>query len=172
MAAYDLSEEKYPILLRKATEMGDMLYVAFDTPNRMPIVRWNFKSALYGAIQEAGDSVLVSEIGSLTLEFTRLSQVTGDPRYYDAVQRIMDMFEMQQDKTKLPGMWPVVIDVKNEDYTGYGGFTLGGMADSLYEYLPKVGTISLEKSYKLTIRSNTCCLAVQHSSIVGCTSTP
>jgi mannosyl-oligosaccharide alpha-1,2-mannosidase len=104
----------------------------------MPITRWNFKAAADGVAQEAGDSVLVSEIGSLTLEFTRLSQITEDPRYFDAVQRVMDVFEEQQDKTKLRGMWPVVVNAKSGDYTGYSGFTLGGMADSLYEYLPKV----------------------------------
>jgi mannosyl-oligosaccharide alpha-1,2-mannosidase len=138
LSAYDLSGGKYPLLIQKAIEMGDMLYKAFDTPNRMPITRWKFKDALDGAAQEAGDSVLVSEIGSLTLEFTRLSQITGDPRYYDAVQRVMDVLDEQQDKTKLPGMWPVVVNAKTEDFTDFGGFTIGGMADSLYEYLPKV----------------------------------
>ena len=34
LSAYDLSE--YPVLLEKAIGLGDMLYVAFDTPNRMP----------------------------------------------------------------------------------------------------------------------------------------
>jgi mannosyl-oligosaccharide alpha-1,2-mannosidase len=138
IAAYDLSEEKYPTLLRKATEMGDMLYKSFDTLNRLPIVRWNFKAAIKGDAQVADDSVLVSEIGSLTLEFTRLSQITGDPRYFDVVQRIMDVFEQQQDKTKLPGMWPVVANAKATDFVDYHAFTIGGMADSLYEYLPKV----------------------------------
>lgn len=138
LAAYDLSLGKYPTLLQKATEIGDMLYKAFDTPNRLPIVRWKFRAAIDGAVQEADSSVLVSEPGSLTLEFTRLSQITGDPRYYDAVQRVMDVFDEQQDRTKLPGMWPVVINVKDTDFKSYGGFTIGGMADSLYEYLPKV----------------------------------
>ena len=35
LSAYDLSGDKR--LLRKAKEVGDMLYAAFDTPNRMPI---------------------------------------------------------------------------------------------------------------------------------------
>ena len=104
-----------------------------------------FKAAIEGDAQVADDSVLVSEIGSLTLEFTHLSQITGDPRYFDAVQRIMDVFEQQQDKTKLPGMWPVVVNAKAADFADYHGFTIGGMADSLYEYLPKV-TI-LEKRF-------------------------
>lgn len=36
--AYDVSGRKYPVLLRKAIELGDVLYGVFDTPNRMPIL--------------------------------------------------------------------------------------------------------------------------------------
>jgi mannosyl-oligosaccharide alpha-1,2-mannosidase len=90
--------------------------------------------------QEAGESVLAAEIGSLTLEFTRLSQLTGDPRFFDAVDRIMDIFDAQQMSTKLPGLWPVVVNARTGHFNEYGGFTIGGMEDSLYEYLPKVCT--------------------------------
>ena len=41
LSAFDLSG--HTVLLEKAIELGEMLYVAFDTPNRMPITRWNFK---------------------------------------------------------------------------------------------------------------------------------
>jgi len=138
LSAYDLSNGQYPSLLTKAIEMGDMLYMAFDTPNRMPITRWDFKAAARGDAQVAPEGILVAELGSLTLEFTRLSQLSGDPKYYDAVQRIMDIFETQQNATKLPGMWPVVVNAKDLDFTAATGFTIGGMADSAYEYLPKV----------------------------------
>ncbi|ESZ91725.1 glycoside hydrolase family 47 protein [Sclerotinia borealis F-4128] len=137
LSAYELSGEKFPVLLQKATEMGEMLYKSFDTPNHLPILRWYYHVAATGAKQEAEDNVLESEIGSLTLEFTRLGQITGDPRYYDAVQRIMNVFDEQQASSKLPGMWPVVVNAKDKKFTDYGGFTIGGMADSLYEYLPK-----------------------------------
>lgn len=80
---------------------------------------------------------LVSEIGSLSLEFTRLTQLTGDLKYYDAVQRIANEFENGQDNTRLPGMWPVVVDVQTPSFKEDTTFTLGGMSDSLYEYLPK-----------------------------------
>jgi mannosyl-oligosaccharide alpha-1,2-mannosidase len=98
----------------------------------------DFKAAAAGTPQEASENMLVAEIGSLTLEFTRLNQLTGDPRYFDAVQRIMDIFDAQQSRTKLPGMWSVVVNAKTEDFMGGTSFTIGGMADSLYEYLPKV----------------------------------
>lgn len=81
--------------------------------------------------------MLVSELGSLSLEFTRLSQLTGDEKYYDAVQRIADVFEESQNSTKLPGMWPVSIDAAKPSFREDNMFTLGGMSDSLYEYFPK-----------------------------------
>jgi mannosyl-oligosaccharide alpha-1,2-mannosidase len=141
LSAYDLSDGKYPILLQKAKELGNMLYKAFDTPNRMPITRWKFREAAEGREQDAPASVLVAEIGSLTVEFTRLSQLTGDPRFYDAVQRIMDILEKQQNTTKVPGLWPVVVNGRDEIFNEFGGFTIGGMADSTYEYLPKVSCL-------------------------------
>jgi mannosyl-oligosaccharide alpha-1,2-mannosidase len=90
-----------------------------------------------GSAQIAPARMLVSELGSLSLEFTRLSQLTGDPKYYDAVQRIADEFEKSQNTTKLPGMWPVSIDAQKPAFWEDTLFTLGGMSDSLYEYFPK-----------------------------------
>lgn len=43
MAAHDLTDGKYPILIEKATELGEMIYHAFDTHNRMPSVRWDWR---------------------------------------------------------------------------------------------------------------------------------
>ncbi|EZG02165.1 hypothetical protein H106_07738 [Trichophyton rubrum CBS 735.88] len=137
LGAYDVSGQKYPSLLHKAVEIGQMLYVAFDTPNRMPIAHWDFKKAAAGARPKAADQMIVAEIGSLTMEFTRLTQLTGDPKYFDAVQRIMNAMEKQQSKTKLPGMWPFMIDAEAMNFCSSNRFTIGGMADSLYEYLPK-----------------------------------
>ena len=41
LSAYDLSG--HAALLTKAIQLGEMLYVAFDTPNRMPNSRWRWK---------------------------------------------------------------------------------------------------------------------------------
>lgn len=42
LSAYDLSDGKHRVLLEKAVELGDMLYGAFDTPNRLPITHWDW----------------------------------------------------------------------------------------------------------------------------------
>ncbi|KAK1511076.1 glycosyl hydrolase family 47 [Colletotrichum costaricense] len=139
LSAFDLSGDVR--LLRKAAEVGEMLYKAFDTPNRMPITRWKVGDAARGDAQDVGNGALVAEIGSLSMEFTRLSLLTGDPKFWDATQRIMEIFERQENKTNIPGLWPLVVNPKDEVFNQGDDFTLGAMADSLYEYLPKMSAL-------------------------------
>ncbi|PSK51727.1 Mannosyl-oligosaccharide 1,2-alpha-mannosidase IC [Elsinoe australis] len=136
LAAFDLSGDTR--LLDKAVELGDMLLVAFDTPNNLPITRWRIQEARNHYHQEAHETVLIAEIGSLSMEFTRLSQRTGDSRYFSAIDRVTRIFAAQQNATKLPGLWPVVVNAKRANFTEHNTFTLGGMADSAFEYLPKM----------------------------------
>ncbi|KAL9594727.1 MAG: hypothetical protein Q9219_006866 [cf. Caloplaca sp. 3 TL-2023] len=149
LGAYDLSGGKYPILLEKAKEVGELLYGAFDTPNRLPVTRWDWEAGQKGAKQEASEACLIAEVGSLTLEFTRLAQLTNDAKFFDAIQRITDVLDEQQNRTALPGLWPVIMDAKRAKFTDVG-FTLGGMADSTYEYLPKQHMLlgGLNQQYK------------------------
>lgn len=137
LSAYDLSNAKHRILLDCATDLGDMLYAAFDTSNRMPITRWDWENAALNGHQAPDTQCLSAEIGSLTLEFTRLSQLTGNSKYYDAVQRVTDVLEKHQNRTQIPGLFPVLVNPLLEDYSSGGTFTMGGMTDSLYEYFPK-----------------------------------
>ncbi|KAK2011028.1 family 47 glycosyl hydrolase [Colletotrichum eremochloae] len=139
LSAFDLSGDVR--LLRKAAEVGEMLYKTFDTPNRMPITRWRVGDAAKGEPQKVGNGELVAEIGSLSMEFTRLSILTGDPKWWDATQRIMEIFEAQQNSTNLPGLWPLVVNPEKEVFYEGDDFTLGAMADSLYEYLPKMSAL-------------------------------
>ncbi|CAJ2507953.1 Uu.00g091390.m01.CDS01 [Anthostomella pinea] len=138
LAAYELSEKQYPVLLSKSIEVADVLMSAFDTPNRMPVTRFPWRNYVEGKAQKAGSTVLVAEVGSLSLEFTKLSQLTGDMQYYDAIQRIYDDLERGQGMSLLPGMWPVVVDASKTPMAYKGdSFSLGGMSDSVYEYLGK-----------------------------------
>ncbi|KAI1133919.1 glycoside hydrolase family 47 protein [Hypoxylon sp. FL0543] len=138
LAAYELSKKQYPNLLKKAIEVADLVMSSFDTPNHMPITRFPWQRYARGEAQAARGHVLLAEIGSLGLELTKLSQLTGDMQYYDAAQRIYDGLEKDQKSTMLPGMWPVVVDSSKSPIKSIGDqFTLGGMSDSTYEYLGK-----------------------------------
>jgi mannosyl-oligosaccharide alpha-1,2-mannosidase len=136
LSAYDLSGDQR--LLLKARELGDMLYVAFDTPNRMPIPRWNVQDASQGKQQEAVDRAMLAEMGSLCMEFTRLSLITGNPKWFDATERIMLTMQEQQMKSQLPGLWPLTVYPRDMKFAADNTFGLGAMGDSVYEYLPKM----------------------------------
>ena len=90
-----------------------------------------------GGPQEAVSAAAIADIGSLSLEFTRLAQLTGSDKYFDATQRITDLFASQQSQTLLPGMWPVRVNAQVGDFHTGNSFSFGAMSDSLYEYLPK-----------------------------------
>lgn len=153
LGAYDLSNE--PALLEKAVELGNMLYMAFDTPNRVPGFWLTFEDAKAGR-QVAGTHDPSSGPTSLSLEFTRLSQLTGDDKYYDAIERIRQLLERTQEQSLLPGMWPTMVNFREGTVKEDNSFSLGALADSLYEYLPKMvvllggreGSASYEKMYR------------------------
>jgi len=134
LSAYDLSGET--VLLHKAVELGNMLYMAFDTPMRMPSVSLDFDKARKGELRPSAHDPSAS-IASSPLEFTRLARLTGDDKYYDAIDRVTKLLDRTQNSTKMPGMWPTFFDLENMVLHG-NEFTLGALADSLYEMLPKM----------------------------------
>ncbi|KFZ10183.1 hypothetical protein V502_08272 [Pseudogymnoascus sp. VKM F-4520 (FW-2644)] len=137
LGAWDISGHKYPILLKKATELGDFLYGAFNTESGIPVPYYWWEREVDGLLK--GDNgVLVAQIASLSLELIRLSQVTGNPKYADAVQKVTDQLDNMQTKSSLPGMWPSQVDCKGPKLAfSTSSYTLGAFADSAYEYLPK-----------------------------------
>ncbi|KAK3904877.1 glycoside hydrolase [Staphylotrichum tortipilum] len=135
LSAYDLSREA--ALLEKAHELGTMLYIAFDTPNRMPPFWFRFDDAKRGR-QAAGARDPAASPCSLSLEFTHLALLTGDPKFADAVARVGEFLEASQGDSKLPGLWPKWIDFAALSVGRENVFTMGGLADSMYEYLPKM----------------------------------
>jgi mannosyl-oligosaccharide alpha-1,2-mannosidase len=135
IAAYDLSG--HPVLLQKAVEVGDLLYAGFNTENGMPVDFIHFETAKEGTGLHVESQVVSASPGTITLEFSRLSQLTGNSKYYAAVSQVMDLFYQNQKATKLPGMWPMMVSMNRKDVVSGYQFTIGGNADSLYEYLPK-----------------------------------
>jgi mannosyl-oligosaccharide alpha-1,2-mannosidase len=148
LAAYDLTACKDTRLLLKAIEVGDMIYASFDTPNRMPITRWDIRK--YDQQQYPAQDGIIAELASSTLEFTRLSQLTGDMRYYDAIARMTDLLLRSQDSTRLPGMFPTAVGTRAEDFSQGTSFGFGAMADSAFEYFGKTWQLLLgnEPAYR------------------------
>jgi mannosyl-oligosaccharide alpha-1,2-mannosidase len=110
LAAYDISGKKHKNLLKKSVELAELLISAFDTPNRMPEMYYYWRPQFASQKHRASARVVLAEIGSLSMEFTRLAQLTGEHKYYDAIARITDNLEEFQNNTRLPGMWPTYLD--------------------------------------------------------------
>ncbi|KAK0625455.1 glycoside hydrolase [Bombardia bombarda] len=153
LAAYDLSGRE--VLLVKAVELGDMLYAGYNTKDRMPVDFFGFEEAKAGEGLMVEGSVVSASPGTLSMEMTHLSQVTGDPKYYDAVARVMEVFAKGQPWTKIPGLWPIYVSMSRKDVTTGSYFSIGGSADSLYEYLPKMHALlgGLEPQYETMSRA-------------------
>ncbi|EEH22319.1 hypothetical protein PABG_04530 [Paracoccidioides brasiliensis Pb03] len=110
LGAYDISGGKYQVLVDKAIELAEILMGAFDTPNRMPVTYYYWAPEYASQPHRASTRAVLAEIASLSLEFTRLAQITGEAKYYDAIARITNELEKFQEKTQLPGLWPTLID--------------------------------------------------------------
>ncbi|CAK7269486.1 hypothetical protein SEPCBS119000_003593 [Sporothrix epigloea] len=123
VAAYDVSggvDGKYPMFLTKAVQLAEILMAVFDTPNRMPILYYSWKPTSDSHPKTASSSVSVAELGSMSMEFTRLAQLTGQNKYYDAIARITDAFEEWQNRingTAIPGLLPERIDASGCNVT-------------------------------------------------------
>jgi mannosyl-oligosaccharide alpha-1,2-mannosidase len=155
LSAYDLSQEE--VLLNKATELGDMLYSAFNTPNRLPPFWLDYEKAKNG--QLSGERHIGSaSVGSLSMEFTKLSQATGNVKYYDAISLVTDILEEHQNKSFIPGIWPAFFNTEEVQFDSpdQNYFTIGALADSLYEYLPKMHALTggLEPRYATLTKSS------------------
>ncbi|TQN71821.1 Endoplasmic reticulum mannosyl-oligosaccharide 1,2-alpha-mannosidase [Colletotrichum shisoi] len=113
LAAYDVSGGKkgeYKVLLDKALELADILMGVFDTPNRMPILYYNWEPQ-YASQPHRATTAGVAELGSMSMEFTRLAQLTGEDKYYDAIARITNAFEDLQNRgTAIDGIFPEQLD--------------------------------------------------------------
>lgn len=75
----------------------------------------------------------MSEVTSIQLEFRDLTQLTGDLRYKEAVDRTMEKVQSQPKRRNLV---PLFINVHTGNLRS-GTLTLGARADSYYEYLLK-----------------------------------
>lgn len=136
MAAYDLSRRS--VLLAKAVELGDMLFAGFNTVSRMPVDFFDMGQSQSGEGLQVEGGVVAASPGTLLLEFTRLTQLTGDPKYYGAVAPIADLFHAGQNETNLPGVWPQWVSMSAPDVASGSFFSLGSGADSLFEYVVKM----------------------------------
>ncbi|TMW56240.1 hypothetical protein Poli38472_008888 [Pythium oligandrum] len=118
-------------LLTLAVDLGDRLMPAFDTPTGIPYGTVNLRHGV-----PKGETTVASTAGagSLSMEFTMLSALTGDAKYATASRKaVRALFERRSSV----GLLGKHIDTKSGDWTE----TISGPgsnSDSFYEYLWKM----------------------------------
>lgn len=122
-------------LLKQAASLADSLSIAFDTPTGVPdsLIQLNPEPKINGSTENN-----VAEIGTLVLEWTRLSDLTGDDKYAKLAQTAE---EFLLSPTGSPEAWPGLVGtyVSIDDGSfidSDGGWS--GLTDSFYEYLIKM----------------------------------
>merc|ERR1711981_159194 len=102
LSAYALTGDD--LFREKALHVADKLMPAFKSPTGIPFALINMRTGTaknYG--WASGGSSILSEFGTLHMEFAYLSDVTGDPRYLKAVERIREVIiSAERPKTLYP----------------------------------------------------------------------
>ncbi|CAJ0577925.1 unnamed protein product, partial [Mesorhabditis spiculigera] len=132
LAAYALTREK--MYVEKAEAIADLLLPAFNTPTGIPLALINVitgKAKNYG--WASGGASILSEFGSLELEFDYLANLTGKEVYRQKVHKIRDFLTEIE---KPDGLYPIYLN-PNTGKWGQKEYSMGAMADSFYEYLLK-----------------------------------
>jgi len=130
-AAYDLSGDK--MFLDKAQQLGDRFLPAFNTRSGIPNGQINLVSGHSKNPSWAGGAIL-SEAGTLQLEFTYLSEHTHKPIYREKALKVFDKLD---EMDKPGGLYPVYINADSGTFARHH-ITLGALGDSFYEYLLKL----------------------------------
>ncbi|GMF37668.1 unnamed protein product [Phytophthora fragariaefolia] len=118
-------------LLRLAVDLGDRLMPAFDTVTGIPYGTVNLKHGV-----PKGETPIASTAGagSLSVEFTMLSVLTGDPKYAAASRGAVRALFQRRSKIGLLGKH---INTKTGEWTETASGP-GSNSDSFYEYLLKM----------------------------------
>jgi mannosyl-oligosaccharide alpha-1,2-mannosidase len=125
-------------LLSQSIHLANNMSYAFNTPSGVPYNLLNFSSK--GVIIEPNG---LATVGTLILEWTRLSDLSGDASYAALVARAESYLLDPKPASSEP--FPGLLGMNIEPTTGrfldaYGGWIGGwiGGADSFYEYLIKM----------------------------------
>ncbi|KAK5999737.1 hypothetical protein QM012_005143 [Aureobasidium pullulans] len=144
ISAWDLLHGPFPHMVHNTTLMhalytqmitlGEALSCAFDSPSGVP--REWVDPALCQSDQ--GTQNTIAGVGTMILEFARLSDITGNPKYASLAQKAENYLLKPQPASgePYPGLLGSFVSVETGQIIGSQG-SWGALADSFYEYLLK-----------------------------------
>ncbi|EPS43577.1 hypothetical protein H072_2448 [Dactylellina haptotyla CBS 200.50] len=129
---YDLVNK----LVYQSVKLADALKFAFDTTTGIPSGYFRLGD---GAVK-SNDINIIAGIGTLVLEWTRLSDLTGDPQYTRLAQKAQEyllVVENPEVGEPFPGLLGTHVRLNDGNFQdSFGGW--GALGDSYYEYLIKM----------------------------------
>ncbi|KHO00527.1 1,2-a-D-mannosidase [Metarhizium album ARSEF 1941] len=131
----DDNSELVEALLTQATTLADSLSIAFDTPTGIPD-----DSVFLNPTRRIGGSATngPAGFGTLVLEWTRLSDLTGNKTYAQLAQRAqLYLMSPTGEPEPYPGLIGYTVNIKDGKFQDQSG-GWGGGTDSFYEYLIKM----------------------------------
>ena len=135
LAAYDWSGDK--AFLDKADDLGSRLFKAFDSPSGLPWGQVNIGQSCCGRNAGwAGGNAILSEVGTLQVEFRYLARATGKKEYAEKSEKA---FQIMKDIMPADGLMPLYVR-NNQAKPSFSNnkISLGAMGDSIYEYMLKM----------------------------------
>jgi len=130
--AFDLTGDR--MFLGKSKELADKLLYAFATPTGLPRSEVNLRSGNSRSAGWLGGAVVLSEVGTVQMEFAYLSKHVGDNKYRDKAERVIETLSKAPHNN---GLFPIFISPDTGHFTT-SKVTFGAMGDSFYEYLLKM----------------------------------
>ncbi|MCJ1308085.1 maturation of Asn-linked oligosaccharides protein [Agyrium rufum] len=121
-------------LLTQSVNLANVLKFAFDSPTGIPANNLNITAQ----VTDGETSNSLATIGTLVLEWTHLSDLTGDPQYANLSQ-IGESYllnPMPASSEPFPGLVGTNVNISNGNFLDADGGWVGG-DDSFYEYLIK-----------------------------------
>ncbi|KAJ5215021.1 Mannosyl-oligosaccharide 1-2-alpha-mannosidase [Penicillium chermesinum] len=121
------------LYIEKATDLGDRLMSAFDTPTGIPYSSVNLNTSKGLRSHADGGAASTAEATSVQLEFKYLAKLTGEAEYWRIVEKPMEAVDKQH---PTDGLVPIYIHPDTGQFRG-NNIRLGSRGDSYYEYLIK-----------------------------------
>ena len=138
ITAYELDGNKKFLALAK--DLANRLMPAFNSKTGMP---YRFVHLQTGKTREGINNP--AEIGTLMMEFGKLSKITGDKKYYDAAKKAIMLVYKSRSVLDLVGEQ---IDINTGKWVNTRSH-IGAYIDSYYEYLYKSWLLFGDKDFKI-----------------------
>lgn len=136
-SAYELDGD--PRFLQLAEDLANRLLPAFNTPTGIP---YRYVHLQTGHLRDSLNNP--AEIGTLMLEFGKLSKLTRNGKYYEAAKKAM--MEVYNRRSPI-GLVGLQIDAMTGQWKNRES-AIGAYIDSYYEYLFKSWKLFGDKSFK------------------------